>query len=1134
MDENTAVDSYCTIVNGDGKKRTVYGNGTNPDGNLVRYVDEDSTDCSGLSDLRIVSQFATNTSGLEAQDGKITISVESSVPPLSVYLVGGGNKSVNATFATFEFSGLRKGTYAAYVQDGNNNRVNGNPLTIEAGATIGSGEPGDNVATKTLWAKYHYVHNPQTGGGRGFLSGIAWNKSTKQGYTVDKNQLTYPDFYQYTPQHNIGDVVRYTRKGEPYSAYFKAQVLMAGYMYQDNNRKLPYPDQNGEDKGFWKRIPLTERYFEANRKDYVKDSKGNNILKDYGVVQEGEVVQWGYDCFYKARSYFESRNFPGNLLPKPTYKKSNQYWELLPDYSAVYYVIPESEPIDEYFIGTIYRRVYFHLQNPDLPWSEENSDRFYFVDVDTKQEAAAGDLRIIDIIKNDIDEQDAENGSVWILADSPSLPLRFHLQQSVRAGYQQDNVTGQYENLPAGSYKVDVYDAQNRHVVAEFDIKDEYRPRWRLLYDDVAGTKLETRIYERGWTGTTTDVVGAGDPVVLSWDSGSSKAGVMPESVGATLEFSLWTQVAQQFVDTILQDDRNHRVDHYRNDSLQFRGYIDATSYEEKMLGAGQSVSLIATDGLGSLRETFFLNHNREQQVGRTNFLSTILSCLSRTDVNMKLICGLNLRDRLMAADGDPLELAYGQRTAYNKKQDAVIQDEDTIDCRTVMDAILRNFNAFLYQKNGCWHIVGLNEAMDEYQFRTWSPAGVKLTNLGSSLEPLRILKHTAATANNELFWINANQTRTTIAAGSIVTAVVAQQLEENLLKNGNFALFLDKRPLHWTLNGGLVTAEGKGEKAGEKAVKFSRYMDTVQNGSYLLSSPVPHLTGDDEEWMRIVLKAKLENTDDLLGNTEVTAKLLVQLVTDGQPFGNPYEYEINSKDNWKEFKQDVFGVPGTQVRLRILSPVALSGNSQLLVASAALKIQPAAQEWADTAERTVVNTNRQTGIGLEDVELFHSDIPRLPGADSVELEPVKMAVYAWRHGVSLADYTATSGWKRPGYPTYTPLLETAAQDRMLLRATATDEITGEVSGPGFDQLSVGTMLDLPADNVDGRFMVISCYKHERERIASITLRKLAPGSYGQEQMLTPETARIANKNGRKNYRIVLLNGVKHYRVIGR
>ncbi|UPL50532.1 hypothetical protein [Hymenobacter sublimis] len=1129
LDENSLVDDYCDVVNGDGVRHKVYGNGTNPNGDAIRDVYENDIACEGTSDLEITGLYGTNTSGLSADDGAFTISVRSSVPPLTVYLVGGGNKTVNSTFGTFTFTGLKRGTYAAYVQDGNNNRLNSDPVTIEAGATIGSGEPGDNVATKTLWAKYEYVHNQQNGGGRGFLSGLAWNKTTKQGYAVDKIALTYPDFYQYTTEYKIGDIVRYTRNGEPFSAYFKAAVYMNGEMYKDNKRKLPYPDANGENLGFWKRIPLTEWTFDPNLKSYVKNSKGDLKLVDYGVIKQGEIARYGWNCFYKARTYFESRNFPGNQLPKPEYKKSNQYWELIPNYTPFHYVIPESEPIDQYFIGTLYRRVYFHLQNPDLPYSEENRDRFYFVDTDTKAEAAAGDLRIIDIIKNDLDDEGADNGSAWIIADSPSLPLRFHMVDPV-----QDNTTGKYENLAARKYVVEVRDAQNRLLKADFEIKDEHRLRWRLIYDDYEGTKLETRIYERGWKGAVTDVCADGDPVVLSWDSGSSKDGYVPESVGATLDFSLRTQVAQQFVATILKDDRNHRVDHYRNDQIQFRGYIDATSYSERLLGAGDRVVLTATDGLGALKNTFLLNHKREPQVGRTNLLSTILSCLSRTDVNMQLSCGVNLRDKLMAEDGDPLELAYAHRTAYNKKSDTIIKDEDVIDCRTVIDAILRNFNAFLYQKNGCWHIVGLNEAMDEYEFRTWSSAGVKLTTTGSRLEPMRILPHKDATGANELYWINSSQQRTTVSAASIVTARVKLQLEENLIKNGKFLTFVDKRPQNWSITGALTIEQVNGEKAGEKAVRFSKYNDVIQNGTYLLSSAVPHLTGDDEDWMRVIIKAKLENVDDLLGETEVKANILVQVFCDGQPFNDPVTFEISSKDRWKEFKQDLFGLPGTQVRIAILQPQTVEGNSRLLVSSAALKIQPAAQEWNETAEKSVLNRVLDTGRMMEDIELVHADLPRLPGANSVELEPVKMDVYAWRHALSLEDFTATSGWKRPSYPTYTPLLETAAQDRMLLRAYASDDITGEVSGNGFDQLGIGTMLDLPADNVDGRFMVISCYKHEKKRTAQITLRKLAPGMYGELEKQTPANARIANRRGIKNYRIANVNGVKYYRVANR
>ncbi|UOR05870.1 DUF1574 domain-containing protein [Hymenobacter aerilatus] len=1139
IQDNTVLDSYCTIHNGDGKKATAISDASQDF--LYRIEYSDSAECAGISDLTLLNITPTPTTTLTSDDGVITVYASSSAPPISIYIPSLGSRTAPGAEVLFTFNNVKPGTYAARLQDANNNQLTTKSVTVSAGQAPGQNIPGP---LKINWAKYEIVPNPRSFDLPWHLEGIIWDNYNKQSGTTVSPPLTYPVFYQYQDQYLKGSVVTYKKKFDYATRYYRASVDLIGKNYSDNKNKIPYPDDNGITQGVWEELtPDNINYFSETYQETIKNNKGDNEYLSYPSYSEGRIVRYGFDTYYKAKKFIDSRLFVDKKNPKPTYKKSNDYWEYLTNWPGSYftYVIPESQPIDAYFIGTIYRQWFFHLQNPDLPWSEENRDRFYYEDTDTKAESTSGDLRIIDIIKNDIDESGATNGSAWIIATSPSLPLKYQISTT---NFSESNDTGQFENLAPGTYEVLVTDAQNRRAVDSFEIEDRYRPRWRLLYSDLKGVNLETYIFERDWEGDVTDVVGTGSPVELSWDSGSSKAGYLPESIGANLVFNLRTQVAQQFVDTILKDDRSHRVDHYRAGKIQFRGYVNSTSYSEKLLGPNQEVQLTATDGLGDLRNTFFLNHKAEKQAGRTNLLSTLLSCLSRCDVNFPLNIGLNLRDRLMAETGDPLQLAYGHREAYQKQDSdstAPTTVEDTVDMRTVVDAILRNFNAFLYQREGAWYIVSLNEAPFTYDVRSWSPAGKLIGNTtgGTAQDALRILPPTNATESNELFWINANQNRTTIASANVVKATVPLLFQDNLLKNGGFQDWSSpSKPLDWTLNGTIGTSIAKGEKAGERAVKISGYTGTIQNGSYLLSSEAPHLTGQEEEVYELKVKAKTESAIDPYSSEEVTVKLLFQIVCDGQPYGEIIEFELSSKDKWKENKVDLpLGLPGQQVRIRVLNPISVSGNSVTYLSSVALSIRPFNQDWSETDEDHISRMNEisQTGIKLEDVELVHADLPTPPGANDRALKPLGMDIYAWKHALSLEDYTATWEWKRPRDTKYTSLLLTAANDRISLRLTATDEITGEVSGPGFNALSVGVMLDLPTENISGRFMVISCFKREKDRIAQITLKKLAPGSYGEEtENLTPNNARIANINGVKNYRVANSNGEKLFRVANR
>ncbi|WBA43162.1 hypothetical protein [Hymenobacter canadensis] len=1138
--EGTILESYCVTVNGVGKRREI----TMGAGGAFYPVDVDSRECDGTCDLFTPEAFALPTTTTTSADGLIRVEASSSFPPVQCYIATLGAPTetvlVNPNYFAFTYRNVPQGTYSAQLQDAGNCQRNTNTVTVTAGNAPGTGGGGSSAVH---WFKYEFVYN---GRNPGALQGYAWDKTTKQGYTVAPITLTFPDFYQYTPRYRVGDIVLYggtNAAGTNGESRWYFQALRD--MQVTGSQKQPYPDPNGVQQGYWKQISFGPQ----DQVGYVKFrvtatsepypnppdnfspffSSPAPVAGGYWYYEQGDIMRHDWAGFYKARTRLESRNFPTGVLPAPTIGGNNDYWEKVEGYDYFYYAIDESQVIDQYAIGSITRRVRFHTANPSIAG---DTDRIIFDDSVPSVETNVGDLKVVDIIKNDIDEAGAENGSVWVTATSPSLPIRYHLRAGVRAGYVQDNATGIYENLYAGTYEMDIYDAQDRYVQATFTIEDRYRKRWKLLFDDEVGVPLEIFILERDWNGPETSVCGTDAPVMLSWDSGGSPAGYLPEAVGANLDFNVYTDLAQQFLDTIKKDDRNHRVDYYRDGRLQFRGYIDATSYTEKLLGAGQKVTITATDGLGQLKNTKFVNHLRERQVGRTSMLSIVLKCLSYCDVNLPVFCGVNLRDRLMAADADPLAEAYVHRNAYNKKDEKVIADEDIIDVRTVLDNLLRLFNAMMFQADGYWKIISLNEVYEGFETRVWSPAGQRLLNVDTGSVPLRILESKFATGERELYWINSSQTHTVVAAAQIGKAVVDLQLEENLFRNGDFVEWdgSNVRPLYWTMNGALATARAKGEKAKEYAVQFSGYSSAISPDNYLLSPPVPHLTGQDEDGMIIRFKAIV---DPVTNNPEpVLVSLYFQVLCDGSPYGQPIEVELSSQDKWKEYSLPLLtGLPGTSVRVRLLAPVAVQGTGSVRVNSIAIAIQPGLVDWSEQKQDYFEVTNPvQTGIRLEDLQLVHADLPRLPGAAGQALPPKRMDVYAWRHAVSLVDFRATTGWKRPAYPAYTPLLDNAVQDRMALRAFPNSEVTGEVRGPGIDFLRIGLMLDMPED-IDGRFLVISCFKKERKGTAQITVRRLASGNYGDVEPELPDRVRSASKGTDQGYRISFKNGIEGYRI---
>jgi hypothetical protein len=258
--------------------------------------------------------------------------------------------------------------------------------------------------------------------------------------------------------------------------------------------------------------------------------------------------------------------------------------------------------------------------------------------------------------------------------------------------------------------------------------------------------------------------------------------------------------------------------------------------------------------------------------------------------------------------------------------------------------------------------------------------------------------------------------------------------------------------------------------------------------------------------------------------------------VCDGVDFGAPYPVELSTKDKWKEYTIDLrTGLPGTSVRIRVLPPVAADTDStktSVRLNYVYLSVRPGLKDWSNILEDKVPlpNEEAKTGIMLSQVDLVLADLPLLADTNNNPLPPKKMNIYGWRHVISLKDFTPTTGWARPGFLKYTPLLDNAAQDRLALRAVPARVITGEVAGPAMHRLRIGLMLDAPQD-LDGKFIITDVNMDVHNASATIIARKLADGYYDGALLNIPEGARIAIKQGRKGYRIAFVNGVKGYRV---
>jgi hypothetical protein len=772
---------------------------------------------------------------------------------------------------------------------------------------------------------------------------------------------------------------------------------------------------------------------------------------------------------------YEVRNDPQDPTVVTGFERNGTYYDfttrlavlvtesvptLEPPYSR-----PTSELVDSYYLSdsVTFRQVY-----------HDGSGDIRFVDTVVPPSGIGTGLRFVNIIKTDIDYPDT-TGMVLLEATNDNAG---GLITYTRAATNQQNTTGAFSGLTAGAHTFRATDASGQSTEETITMEDRYRPKWVLLSTDPFMQPSEVTIYERDYEGEVISMCGdgQGEALTRSWDGQSDPAAELPELVGQGVTVVLRTSNPLAFEVLSTGDDRRHRLDVRSGESkqLEFRGYTSPDLFRVSIHEGLPAVTINASCGLGTLRDTLFLNHVGAAlaESGRWSKLHTLLHCLSRCDVNLPLYVGVQLREKLMRAADETLAAVYADRSAYGK----------TPVLAEVVEALLRPYKALVWQARGAWWVASeLDLALlDDAEWTHYTLAGeVATPSLPPSKQGLDLwaIKYPGSlTQERHLVWVSPGAEQATVAAAKLVQANVKLQLRENNLPGGELQ--------DWNATNTLPLpgwSEGPAQRVlGPKAGTYALEL-LVFN---VLTAPMQTFPGAD--YSPIVLKFKARSVGVVpSGGPTPTATLRVQVLTDGVPDPNELTFQIPHGGPDGKFQEYSSTLPATTTGASVRLRISAIGLAPVELANVFLSILPALVEWPDSDQVTVV---RPDGVlKAPDVELVHADAPRLNLIAPVQ----KMDVLAWRHALSLRDGTATTSWVRPGVRQPAPLLETAALDRLELRQSAQRTLSGSLLGyNGVGAMSFGQLVLSP--DAPGRLlMVVSCEVQQFSGVARVVLRAI-------------------------------------------
>jgi len=173
------------------------------------------------------------------------------------------------------------------------------------------------------------------------------------------------------------------------------------------------------------------------------------------------------------------------------------------------------------------------------------------------------------------------------------------------------------------------------------------------------------------------------------------------------------------FEDFATQDERLFRVEVFKGNALDWKGWLLADKLIDQWTNAPSTFKVNAKDGLGSLKEFEFKAIDTSEFQGNRTIIEIIEICLDKLDLDLDIYSAANIRSQDHEDTDDPLE-----NTKIN------IDSLDGLNCYEVIERLLFHYN--IYQNKGRWVIAPFNNTED-LTFNIFQNG----VNVGVSSEPV-------------------------------------------------------------------------------------------------------------------------------------------------------------------------------------------------------------------------------------------------------------------------------------------------------------------------------------------------------------------------------------------------------------
>ena len=301
------------------------------------------------------------------------------------------------------------------------------------------------------------------------------------------------------------------------------------------------------------------------------------------------------------------------------------------------------------------------------------------------------------------------------------------------------------------------------------------------------GTSSVVNIYEKDYTA---GIVTPYDAVELKIQSNASEDEPMPQIISSQLNISFvipLENTATIFPNLLGFDDRKYYVEYKNETNILWVGYLFNDYMQVPFTTGYVQVDLVATDGLKLLEYAKYNLTDLGSTNATTKLINVIATCLNLIayPTQLKLVTSCSyyaatMSDRGAGTANEPFNQTYQYRRDYIG-----------LTCYQVLENIVKSFGCRLFQSDGKWQLLTINEQANTTQYYTEYTISPTISVSASGTLDNNVTINPYVLGN--VHFIDDSQTKIIRKGYPKIILTSKWQGSDNYFMNGDFKAYTDQ-----------------------------------------------------------------------------------------------------------------------------------------------------------------------------------------------------------------------------------------------------------------------------------------------------------------------------------------------------